>query len=91
MCLKLSSHCHASCVQPAVPYVTHGVLRLYVISKDFGQPVLVLHGLCTSCCALSYRRAPEDPVVEEISRQGRLEGCHRTFAATHPICGLESV
>ena len=30
-------------------------------------------------------------MVEEIPRQGRLEGCHRMSAATHLICGLESV
>ena len=30
-------------------------------------------------------------VVEEIPRQGRLEGCHRMSAATHLICELESV
>ena len=28
-------------------------------------------------------------MVEEILRQGRLEGCHRMSAATHLICGLE--
>ena len=30
-------------------------------------------------------------MVEEIPRQGRLEGCLRQSAATHLICGLESV
>ena len=30
-------------------------------------------------------------MVEEIPRQDRLEGCHRMSAATHLICGLESV
>ena len=30
-------------------------------------------------------------MVEEFPRQGRLEGCHRMSAATHLICGLESV
>ena len=30
-------------------------------------------------------------MVEEIQRQGRLEGCHRMSAATHLICGLEGV
>ena len=30
-------------------------------------------------------------MVEKIPRQGRLEGCHRVSAATHLICGLESV
>ena len=30
-------------------------------------------------------------MVEYISRQGRLEGSHRIFAAMHLICGLESV
>ena len=28
-------------------------------------------------------------MVEEILRQGRLEGCHRMAAAMHLICGLE--
>ena len=28
--------------------------------------------------------------VENITRQGRLEGCHRVSAATHLILGLES-
>ena len=36
------------------------------------------------CRAFNY-------MVEEIPRQGRLEGCHRMSAATHLICGLESV
>ena len=30
-------------------------------------------------------------MVEEIPRQGRLEGCHRMSTATHLICGLEGV
>ena len=30
-------------------------------------------------------------MVEEISRQGRLEGYHKLSAATHLICGLEGV
>ena len=30
-------------------------------------------------------------MVEEIPRQGRLEGCHRMSAATHLICRLEGV
>ena len=30
-------------------------------------------------------------MVEEIPRQGWLEGCHRMSAATHLIYGLESV
>ena len=30
-------------------------------------------------------------IVEEILRQGRLEGCHRMSAATHLICGLEGM
>ena len=30
-------------------------------------------------------------MVEKIPRQGRLEGCHRTSAATHLIYGLESM
>jgi len=30
-------------------------------------------------------------IVEKITRQGRPEGCHRMCAATHLICGLESV
>ena len=30
-------------------------------------------------------------MVEEIPRQGRLEGCHRTSAAPHLIYGLEGV
>ena len=30
-------------------------------------------------------------MVEEIPRQGRLKGCHGMSAATHLICGLESV
>ena len=29
--------------------------------------------------------------VEDIPRQGRLEGCHRVSAAMHLICGLEGV
>ena len=51
-------------------------------------------GLCQGrpavCRAFNY-------MVEEIPRQGRLEGCscschmHRMSAATHLICGLESV
>ena len=44
-------------------------------------------GLCQGrpafCRAFNY-------TVEE-TRQGRLEGCHRMSAATHLICGLESV
>ena len=36
------------------------------------------------CRAFNY-------IVEEVPRQGRLEGCHRMSAATHLICGLESV
>jgi len=28
---------------------------------------------------------------EKVPRQGRLEGCHRMFAAMHLICNLESV
>ena len=30
-------------------------------------------------------------MVEEISRQGRLEGCYGTSFARHLICGVESV
>ena len=30
-------------------------------------------------------------LVQESSGQGRVEGCHRTSAATHLIYGLESV
>ena len=30
-------------------------------------------------------------VVDEIPRQGRLEGCHRMSAAAHLLCGLEGV
>ena len=30
-------------------------------------------------------------MVEEIPRQGRLEGCHRMSVAMHLICGLEGV
>ena len=30
-------------------------------------------------------------MVEGISRQGRLEGCHRTSSARHLIYGLESM
>ena len=30
-------------------------------------------------------------MVEETTRQRRLEGCHRLSAATHLICGLEGV
>lgn len=30
-------------------------------------------------------------MLEKISRQGQLEGCHRMFAATRLICRLESV
>ena len=45
-------------------------------------------GLCqgrpAGCRAFNY-------MVEEIPRQGRLEGCHRMSAATHLICGLEGV
>ena len=45
-------------------------------------------GLCQGrpavCRAFTY-------MVEEIPRQGRLEGCRRMSAATHLICGLESV
>ena len=41
--------------------------------------------LNTECpCPVNY-------MVEEIPRQGRLEGCHRMSAATHLICGLKSV
>ena len=29
--------------------------------------------------------------LSHSNRQGRLEGCHRMSAATHLICGLESV
>ena len=45
-------------------------------------------GLCQGrpavCRAFNY-------MVEETPTQGRLEGCHRMSAATHLICGLESV
>jgi len=30
-------------------------------------------------------------MMENTLRQGRLEGCHKLFAATHLICRLESV
>ena len=30
-------------------------------------------------------------IVEKTPSQGRLEGCRRILAATHLICGLESV
>ena len=30
-------------------------------------------------------------MVEEIPRQGRLEGCHSRCVATHLISGLESM
>ena len=30
-------------------------------------------------------------MVEKMPRQGRLEGCHIMFAATHLICGLVGV
>ena len=30
-------------------------------------------------------------MVEEIPKQGRLEGSYRLSAATHLICGLEGV
>ena len=43
-----------------------------------------LHLNLKFCRALNY-------MVEEIPRQGRLEGCHRMSAATQLICGLESV
>ena len=36
------------------------------------------------CRAFNY-------MVEEIPRQGRLEGCHKIFIATHRICGLEGL
>ena len=38
----------------------------------------------------SIQRETES-LIEEIPRQGRLEGCHRMSAATHLICGLECV
>ena len=37
------------------------------------------------------RRLSIFAMVEEIPRQGRLEGCHRISAATHLICGSEGV
>ena len=49
-----------------------------------------------SCKCLEYCEPEETEMVGPlgqdaiIPRQGRLEGCHRMFAATHLICGLEA-
>ena len=52
--------------------------------KQWVDYVSCLQGRPAFCRAFNY-------MVEEIPRQGRLEGCHRMSAATHLICGLESV
>ena len=45
-------------------------------------------GLCQGrpavCRAFTY-------MVEDIPREGRLEGCHEMSAATHLICELEAM
>ena len=52
---------------------------VWVVATQWG----LCQGRPADCRAFNY-------MVEEIPRQGRLEGCHRMSAAMHLICGLES-
>ena len=58
------------------------------LQRSERQESEAMGGLCQGRPAI-YRAF--NRMVEEIPGQGRLEGCHRMYAATHLICGLESV
>ena len=49
------------------------------------------HAALHTLCVLLYLSFQCKHTLEEIPRQGSLEGCHRMSAATHLISGLESV
>ena len=68
------------CCTPCTAFVCPDILSQAAFNPQLHCELKVHRCLSAVCRAFIH-------MVEEIPRQGRLEGCHRLFAATHLICG----
>ena len=91
LCLSFAACSVVSGTPMSTPYRKHHLARKATNLSSSCEKYDAGSDSKMSALQYMYGNERNTDLVEKIPRQGRLEGGHRMFAATHLICGLQSV